>query len=82
MLTVLNYAEAQTERKTHPQNPYSLVYEGAIDENLKGKVNIHSVTYKIKDITIAANVYTPPNYGPAQKCPASVVAHPDGGVEE
>ena len=82
MLTVLNYAEAQTERKTHPQNPYSLVYEGAIDENLKGKVNIHSVTYKIKDITIAANVYTPPNYDPAQKYPAIVVAHPNGGVKE
>lgn len=82
MLAVLNYTEAQMERKTHQQNPYSLVYVGALAENVKGKVNIHPVTYKIKDIAIAANVYTPPNYDPSQKYPAIVVAHPNGGVKE
>lgn len=82
MVTVLNIAVAQTANKTQQQNPYTLVYAGAITENEKGKVNIHPVTYKIKDITIAANVYTPPNYEPAQKYPTIVIAHPNGGVKE
>lgn len=64
------------------QNPYTLVYDGAITENVKGKVNIHPVSYKIKDITIVANVYTPPNYNAASKYPAIVIAHPNGGVKE
>lgn len=64
------------------QNPFTLVYEGAITENVKGKVNIHPVNYKIKNITIAANVYTPPNYDASKKYPAVVVAHPNGGVKE
>ncbi|HEX7906403.1 MAG TPA: carboxymuconolactone decarboxylase family protein [Chitinophagaceae bacterium] len=66
----------------HPKNPYGLVYDGAITENVKGKVNIKPVTYKINDITIAANVYTPPNYEPTNKYPAIVIAHPNGGVKE
>ncbi|HRJ31218.1 MAG TPA: alpha/beta hydrolase [Cyclobacteriaceae bacterium] len=82
MLTVLNIADAQTTKKSQQQNPYTLVYEGAVSENVKGQVNIHPVTYKIKDISIAANVYTPPNYDPAQQYPALVVAHPNGGVKE
>lgn len=65
-----------------PTNPFGLVYGDAISKNEKGKVNIHSVTYKIKDITIAANVYTPPNYDASKKYPAVVVAHPNGGVKE
>ncbi|WP_337965452.1 carboxymuconolactone decarboxylase family protein [uncultured Flavobacterium sp.] len=64
------------------QNPYTLVYDGAITENVKGKVNINPVSYKIKDITIVANVYTPPNYNAANKYPAIVIAHPNGGVKE
>ncbi|NUQ26361.1 MAG: DUF4440 domain-containing protein [Saprospiraceae bacterium] len=78
MVTVLNIANAQKAHK----NPFTLVYEGAIAENVDGKVNIHPVTYTIKDITIAANVYTPPNYNHAQKYPAIVIAHPNGGVKE
>lgn len=70
------------ENANSPQNPYTLVYDGAITENIKGKVNINPVSYKIKDITIAANVYTPPNYNPANKYPAIVIAHPNGGVKE
>ena len=58
-ITVINTANAQYYQKAE-QNPFSLVYEGAITENVKGKVNIHPVTYKIRDITIVANVYTPP----------------------
>ena len=77
--TILN---GQTDQKAHPANPFSLVYEGAITENVKGKVNIHPVTYKIKDIAIAANVYTPANFDETKKYPAIVVAHPNGGVKE
>lgn len=79
MLTAINIANAQ---KVMQQNPYTLVYDGAITENVKGKVNIRPVTYKIKDITIVANVYTPPNYNDGQKYPAIVIAHPNGGVKE
>lgn len=64
------------------KNPYTLVYDGALTENIKGKVNINPVSYKIKDITIVANVYTPPNYNLANKYPAIVIAHPNGGVKE
>ncbi len=29
-------------------NPFGLVYENAITENIAGKVNIHPVTYKLR----------------------------------
>ncbi|WP_140938646.1 alpha/beta hydrolase [Sphingobacterium lumbrici] len=77
----LNAQQSQYYKKAE-QNPFTLVYEGAITENVKGKVNIHPVTYKIKDITIVANVYTPANYNTSQKYPAIVLAHPNGGVKE
>lgn len=63
-------------------NPFTLTYEGAITENVKGKVNIHTVTYMQNGIQIAANVYTPVNYDPRKKYPAVAVAHPNGGVKE
>lgn len=78
----LNIANGQSGQKVREQNPYTLVYEGAITENVKGKVNIHPVNYKIREISIVANVYTPPNYDPNQKYPTVVVAHPNGGVKE
>jgi fermentation-respiration switch protein FrsA (DUF1100 family) len=64
------------------QNPYTLVYDGAITENVKGKVNIHPVTYKLNGIDIAANVYTPANYDASKKYPAITIAHPNGGIKE
>jgi len=64
------------------QNPYTLVYEGAISRNEPGKVQIHPVTYTLNGLTIAANVYTPPGYDPAKRYPTLVVAHPNGGVKE
>ena len=64
------------------QNPFGLVYEGAISENVEGHVNIHPVTYKLNDIDISANVYTPANFDPTMEYPAVVVAHPNGGVKE
>lgn len=63
-------------------NPFGLVYENAITENVAGKVNIHPVTYKLHGLDIAANVYTPADYDTAKKYPAIVVAHPNGGVKE
>ena len=68
--------------QTKPANPFGLVYEGAITENVKGKVNIHTVSYILNGIDISANVYTPANYDPTKKYPAVVVAHPNGGVKE
>lgn len=63
-------------------NPFTLVYDGAIRENASGKVNIHPVSYMLKGIKIAANVYTPANYDPNKKYPAITIAHPNGGVKE
>jgi len=78
MLTLITIAKAQ---KT-PHNPWTLVYEGAISENKKGKVNIRPVTYKLNGIDIAANVYIPADYDESKKYAAIVVAHPNGGVKE
>lgn len=64
------------------KNPFTLVYDGAISENVPGKVNIHPVTYKLNGLNISANVYTPANYDPKKAYAAVVVAHPNGGVKE
>jgi len=82
MVTVLNIADAQTTKKSQHQNPYTLVYGGAITENVPGKANIHPVTYTLNGITIAANVYTPAGYTESKKYPVVVVAHPNGGIKE
>lgn len=66
---------------TADENPYTLVYQGAIKENLPGRVNIHPVSYNLDGLKIAANVYTPPGYEKSKRYPAIVVAHPNGGVK-
>ena len=68
--------------QTMPANPFGLVYQDAITENVSGKVKIHPVTYKLNGIDIEANIYTPANYDPSKVYPAVVVAHPNGGVKE
>lgn len=74
--------ETVFSQKLKKQNPYTLVYDGAITVNIKGKVNIHPVAYKLNGVNIAANVYTPANYDPSKKYPAITVAHPNGGIKE
>ncbi len=69
-------------QKQSNDNPFGLVYQGAITKNEKGKVNITPVTYEHSGLTIAANVYTPADFDPKKKYPAIVVAHPNGGVKE
>ncbi|HFE9671611.1 TPA: alpha/beta hydrolase [Yersinia enterocolitica] len=82
MLLTAMAAITSVHAADYKQNPFTLVYEGAITENIEGKVNIHPVKYDLHGIQIAANVYTPANYDPAKKYPTVVVAHPNGGVKE
>ena len=77
-----NLLSAEVLSADYRQNPFTLTYEGAITKNVEGKVNIHAVSYKLNNIDIAANVYTPPRFDPSKQYPAIVVAHPNGGVKE
>ena len=79
---IISALSGATMAADYKQNPFTLAYDGAITENVKGKVNIHPVNYKLNGLDISANVYTPANYDPHKKYPTIVVAHPNGGVKE
>lgn len=82
LATLMSLAMGSSMAADYRQNPYTLTYDGAITENVQGKVNIHPVKYQLQGLDIAANVYTPANYDPEKKYPTVVVAHPNGGVKE
>lgn len=70
------------EGATLKRNALGLVYEGALEKNIEGKVNIHKVSYQVEGIKAVANVYTPAGYTPKGSYAAIVVAHPNGGSKD
>ncbi|ANQ25143.1 alpha/beta hydrolase [Vibrio natriegens] len=82
LLAAIIGLSASTSAADYRKNPFSLTYEGAITQNVVGKVNIHPVNYDLNGINISANIYTPANYDSSKKYPTVVVAHPNGGVKE
>ena len=63
-------------------NPWGLVYDGALTENVVGEVQIRPVTYMVDGISVSANVYLPKGYDASKRYAAVVVSHPNGGVKE
>ena len=82
ILNLMMMTALMSAAQTPKQNPFGLVYQGAIEQNLPGKVNIHPVSYQHQGVAISANVYTPANFDSTKSYPTVVVAHPNGGVKE
>lgn len=65
------------------KNPFGLVYNKALTDNVPGKINIRPVSYQNhQGITIAANLYLPAGYDKSGSYAAITCAHPNGGVKE
>lgn len=77
--TLIGLSSENAIAADYRNNPFTLVYEGAITQNKPGAVNIHPVQYKANGVDAVANVYTPANYDPNKKYPAIGVSnfHPD-----
>lgn len=70
------------EGPTLRPNRLGLVYEGAIEANEPGRVNLERVKYTVDGIDVVANVYTPAGYDRTKSYAAVVVAHPNGGSKD
>lgn len=66
----------------YEQNPWGLVYDGALTENIHGKANLQPVSYNLHGLKIAANVYLPTDFDETRSYPAITIAHPNGGCKE
>lgn len=82
MTTSVSAQQVGDEGPTLHPNRLGLVYEGAIEANEPGKVNIERVKYEVDGIEAVANVYTPADYDRSKSYAAVVVAHPNGGSKD
>lgn len=51
----LGLAAGNASAADYTLNPFTLAYEGAITRNVPSEVNVHSVSYPLNGIEIAAN---------------------------
>lgn len=79
MLIAATITSAMAQEKL---NPWGLVYDGALTENVVGEVQLHPVSYEVGGLRVSANVYTPKGYTKDGSYAAIVVSHPNGGVKE
>lgn len=79
MLMAATITSAMAQEKL---NPWGLVYDGALTENVVGEVQLHPVSYEVGGLRVSANVYTPKGYTKDGSYAAIVVSHPNGGVKE
>jgi fermentation-respiration switch protein FrsA (DUF1100 family) len=69
-MTTKSWAAAQTFETT------------AIPLALENGVHVQKVFFPNRDITVVGNLFTPASFDVAEKYPAIIVTHPNGGVKE